>query len=123
MSVWCHKRMSSPDQSSVDAAMVLADENALFGKRPYVTDDDDGSSVSIADMPRQNRILALSIPKGEMPSPPQEISLVSATLGRNSILTWSHLMIKTPIAIAPRLVLEGPGGQLRNRIWSAPGWK
>jgi hypothetical protein len=38
--------------------------------------------------------------KGEMPSRPQEISLFSVTLGRNSILTWSHLMIKTPIAIA-----------------------
>jgi hypothetical protein len=58
-----------------------------------------GSSVSIADMPRQKKVLALSIPKGEMPSRPQEIGLVSATLGRNSILTWSRLMIKMPVAI------------------------
>jgi hypothetical protein len=37
---------------------------------------------------------------GEMDSRPQEIGLIFPTLGRNSILTWSHLMIKTPIAIA-----------------------
>ena len=36
----------------------------------------------------------------EMRSRPQEIGLLSVTLGRNSILTWSHLMIETPIAIA-----------------------
>jgi hypothetical protein len=38
--------------------------------------------------------------KGNTPSRLQEISLFFVTLGRNSILTWSHLMIKTPIAIA-----------------------
>jgi len=38
--------------------------------------------------------------KGEMHSRPQEISLIFPTLGRNSILTWSQIMIKTPIAIA-----------------------
>jgi hypothetical protein len=35
-----------------------------------------------------------------MHSRPQEISLIFPTLGRNSILTWSQIMIKTPIAIA-----------------------
>jgi hypothetical protein len=46
-------------------ATILAGENTLFGKRHYVTDD--GSSVSIADMPRQKkkRVLAFSIPKGK----------------------------------------------------------
>jgi hypothetical protein len=33
---------------------------------------------------------------------PKEIGLFSTTLGRISILTWSQLMIKTPIAIAAR---------------------
>ena len=75
---------------------LLADENALFGKRRCVTDE--GSSVSIADMPRQKRRLGAFDSEGEMPSRPQEISLVSVTLGRNSILTWSYLMTKTPIA-------------------------
>jgi hypothetical protein len=87
----------------VDAAMrtTLPDENALCGKGPrYLTDD--GSSVSIADMPRQKRVLALSIPKREAHSRPKEIGLFSAMLGRISILTWSQLMIKTPIAIAAR---------------------
>jgi hypothetical protein len=35
-----------------------------------------------------------------MHSPPQEIGLIFLTLGRNSMLTWSEIMIKTPIAIA-----------------------
>jgi hypothetical protein len=43
--------------------------------------------------------------KRDTPSRPQEISLFSATLGRNSMLTWSHLMIKTPIAIAAAAVV------------------
>jgi hypothetical protein len=38
--------------------------------------------------------------QGEMHSRPQEIGLIFPTLGRNSILTWSQIMIKTPIAIA-----------------------
>jgi hypothetical protein len=33
-------------------------------------------------------------------SRPQETGLIFPTLGRNSILTWSQIMIKTPIAIA-----------------------
>jgi len=61
---------------------------------------DDGSSVSIADMPLQKKDPGALDSKWEMPSRPQEIGLFFATLGRNSILTWSHLMIKTPIAIA-----------------------
>jgi hypothetical protein len=60
----------------------------------------DGSSVSIADMPQQKRGSRRFRCQGEMHSRPQEISLLSATLGRNSILTWSQIMIKTPIAIA-----------------------
>ncbi|MGC2300851.1 MAG: hypothetical protein WA476_18740, partial [Acidobacteriaceae bacterium] len=45
-------------------------------------------------------------PKGEMPSPLQKIGLLSATLGRNSILTWSRLMVKTPIADRPAVGLS-----------------
>jgi hypothetical protein len=48
----------------------------------------------------KKRVLALSIPKREAHSRPKEIGLFSAMLGRISILTWSQLMIKTPIAIA-----------------------
>jgi hypothetical protein len=79
--------------------------NALVGKRNYVTDD--GSSVSIADASRQEKgsRKGLGALDSKVPSRPQEISLFSVTLGRNSILTWSHLMIKTPIAIAATAAL------------------
>jgi hypothetical protein len=50
----------------------------------------------------KKRVLALSIPMRETHGRPKEIGLFSATLGRISILTWSQLMIKTPIAIAAR---------------------
>jgi hypothetical protein len=38
------------------------------------------------------------MPIGKMHSRPQKISLVWSTLGRNSILTWSSIMMKTPFA-------------------------
>jgi hypothetical protein len=61
---------------------------------------EDGSTVSIADMPPQKKSLDAVQTNGEMHSPPQEIGLIFLTLGRNSMLTWSEIMIKTPIAIA-----------------------
>jgi hypothetical protein len=69
------------------------------------SDDPDlgagGSTVSIADMPQQKeRGLDVFDANGEMRSPPKEIGLIFRTLGRHSILTWSQIMIKTPIAIA-----------------------
>ena len=61
--------------------MRTNDENAAFDKRHYITDD--GSSVSIADMLRQKKgAWRVRFQKGEMPSRPQEIGLVFATLGR-----------------------------------------
>ena len=57
MSVECHKRISSPNRSPVDAAMRTNDlsrrECALWQGPRYVPED--GSSVSIADMPQQKK--------------------------------------------------------------------
>jgi hypothetical protein len=60
----------------------------------------DQVSASLTCLGKKKGSWRFRFPKLEMPSRPQEISLFSVTLGRNSILTWSHLMIKTPIAIA-----------------------
>ena len=79
----------------LDAGLANYPTRMRFGvKDTYVR-----SSVSIADMPPKESLGAF-VSKGEMHSRPKEIGLLSVTLGRNSILTWSHLMIKTPIAIA-----------------------
>jgi hypothetical protein len=78
-------------------AKDLLQMHSLVSATPSQTMDHASASLTCLD---KKAIAALSIPKGKMPSRPQEISLFFATLGRNSILTWSHLMIKTPIAIA-----------------------
>jgi hypothetical protein len=56
--------------------------------------------------PSKKRILDAFDANGEMHSRPQEISLIFPTLGRNSILTWSQTMIKTPIIIAATAAVE-----------------
>src|ERR1700737_259074 len=53
-------------------------------------------------MPQQKGFSALFECREKMHSRPKKISLISAMLGRNSILTWSTIMMKTPFAIAAR---------------------
>jgi hypothetical protein len=73
----------------------LADEYA-----PRSVSDDDQVSASLTRLSKNKGVLSAFDSKGEMRSRLQEISLLCATLGQNSILTWSRLMTKTPIAIA-----------------------
>jgi hypothetical protein len=71
-------------------------------------------------MPQQKKDFGVFDSAGEMRSRPPEIGLLSATLGRNSILTWSHLMIKTPIDIAATAAMGLSFVQpaLRQSDWS-----
>jgi hypothetical protein len=77
----------------------LVDENALFGKGQDAFQKMDQVSASLTCLSKK-RVLGAFDSKGEMHGRRQEIGLLSATLRRNSKLTWSQLMIKTPIAIA-----------------------
>jgi hypothetical protein len=65
----------------------------------------DQVSASLTCLSKKE-VLGVFDAKGEMRSRPQEISLLSATLGRKSILTWSQIMIKMPIAIATAAAVD-----------------
>jgi len=95
----CHKRKSSPSLIAKCSGRDAQSANEAFHGR---------SSVSIADLPLKKCPM-------EMHGRSQENGLRFETLGRNVMLTWSQLILKTPVAIAVTAAVGFSFAQLASR--------
>jgi hypothetical protein len=88
----------SPD---VDVVAYRREERPYLTRMGFVVKDHVRRrlSVSIADT-TPKRSLGVFVSKRGKHSRPKEISLLSATLRRNLVPTWSQPHVKTPIAVA-----------------------